>query len=139
MIDGKLAGHRIGIMIRPFRTIALALVLPITGLLGGTAQAHDGPHGPDVLAEVHEAQVQGSHVVVELVLTNLGGPLVLTGLSADGAAPVAIRPVYFDFAEDAGVSQRLDFGKSPPAQFRLNLEFGVMGAAAVTVVPKRGP
>lgn len=105
-------------------------------LWSSVAQAHDGPHGPDMLAEVVSAQVNGNSVTVKVRVTNLGGPLVLTGMNADGAVPIRLAPVYLDFAEDKVASGTLQFNKSPGRGFTLILDFGVVGQGAVTVIPK---
>ncbi|WP_420014083.1 hypothetical protein [Tateyamaria sp.] len=117
---------------------AKAFVVVAAGVIAGPGQAHDGPHGPHMLAEVQSAIAQGAEVAVELTLTNLGGPLVLTGLSANGAGAVAFAPIYLDFAQDVVVSKVLTFGKTPPDHFVLNLRFGVVGDASIPVVTTRG-
>ena len=102
---------------------------------GSVVQAHDGPHGPDMLAEVISAQVVANTVLIDVHVINLGGPLVLTGITADGAAPIRLTPVHLNFAQEAAVSVTLQFSKAPPPNFTLVLDFGVVGHGAVTVVP----
>lgn len=113
------------------RYMACAFIL----LWGSVVQAHDGPHGPDMLAEVISAKVVGNAVLIDVLVINLGGPLVLTGMTAQGAVPIRLEPVHFNFAQEAAVSGTLQFGKAPPSDFTLILEFGVVGHGAVTVAP----
>lgn len=100
-------------------------------------RAHDGPHGPDMLAVVTATTQRGGVVSVSLVLTGLGGPLVLTGVSADGAQAARMDPVYVNFAQDVPVTTELQFFGPVPGIFTLELDFGPVGRRAVSVVTRR--
>lgn len=119
-------------MRRWFRSIATTVVL----FWAVAAHAHDGPHSLDMVAEVVSAHAVGNAVQVEVLVINVGGPLVLTGLQADGAVAVDLEDIYFNFAEEARVSATLEFRQTPPAAFVLVLNFGVVGHGTVTVRPQ---
>ena len=116
---------------------AVALVLALVGPL--PLSAHDGVHSPDVLATINAAFVSGDRVTVHLVLTGLGGPLVLTGFGAQGANAVPINPVCVDFAQDVPLEAALDFSGGVPGVFTLMLHFGPVGQGGVVVIPTAGP
>lgn len=99
-----------------------------------SAFAHDGPHQPQMVAEVVSAQTKGNSVSVRFRVFNVGGPLVLKGVQVNGAAPVSMVPVPLNFAEDAVIPVQLHFGRVPQA-FIMTLDFGVAGHGLVTVVP----
>ena len=107
--------------------------------LPAPVRAHDGPHHPAMLADVVTAIQQGNVVAVTLVLTGLGGPLVLTGVSTPGATTASMEPTYVNFAEDVEVRTVLTFAAPPPGIFTLALEFGPVGQGAVSVMPVPGP
>jgi len=88
-----------------------------------------------MLARVVSAYTEGQEVTVTLELTNLGGPLVLVGVSAPGATAAAIAPVYLNFAQDAQVITRLTFGGPVSGAFTLTLNFGPSGEGRVEVTP----
>ncbi len=88
-----------------------------------------------MVAEVVSAQAVGTTVQVDVLVINVGGPLVLTALHAEGADAVDIDDIYLNFAEEARVSATLEFRQPTPAAFALVLEFGVVGHATVTVTP----
>ena len=119
-----------GLMTYPL-TLMFAVFL---ALVPACAQAHEGEHGPDMLAVVNSVTVQGHTVTLSLTVTNLGGPLVLTGLEAAGAQPVTLDPVYINFAQDVVVQIDLDFSTTPPAIFTLDLSFGPLGQSTISVV-----
>jgi len=97
--------------------------------------AHDGPHGPDVLTRVLSTERLNNQLVITIELTGLGGPIVLTEVSAPGATNPGIQPVYVNFAEDALVSTRLTFATEIPPVFTLTLEFGPLGQTEIKVTP----
>lgn len=110
------------------------LAITLSVLCLHMAAAHDGPHSPDMMAAVISATQTGSRVSVSLVLTGLGGPLVLTGMSAPGARKVTMAPVYVNFAEDIPVTAVLEFSGPVPRFFTLDLDFGPVGRGSVSVV-----
>lgn len=97
--------------------------------------AHDGPHGPDVLARVLSTELVDTQVAITLELTGLGGPIVLTGLSAPAATSAPMAPVYINFAQDVIVRIDLAFAGTVPSFFNLTLLFGPLGEVAVGVAP----
>lgn len=109
----------------------LALVLACVSV---PADAHDGLHSPDMMARVVSAALQAHVVEVTFEITGLGGPLVLTGVSAKGALSTMTQPVYINFAEDVRVTTALTFDAPPPPHFTLVLEFGPVGEGFVEVV-----
>ena len=119
----------------PLRIVCLLLALasPLP------TAAHDGAHTPDMLAQVETATVSGDRVVVGLTLTGLGGPLVLTGIGAEGATTTSFAPVYVNFAEDVPVVAVLEFHDAVPGVFTLVLSFGPVGQGAVVVFPEPAP
>ncbi len=117
--------------------VGLALALLIA-LMGARAMAHDGDHSPDMLAEVITATQEGNRVAVSLLLTGLGGPLVLVGTAAQGAKARDMRPIYVNFAQDVSVMTVLEFPGPPPGIFTLELDFGPTGRGAVSVIPEPG-
>ena len=120
------------------RIIAHILGPAVAALFALSAQAHDGPHSPDMLATVMSATQDGNRIAVSLVLTGLGGPLVLTGMSTAGATVSDMAPVYVNFAQDVAVSNVLEFSGTPPGIFTLSLDFGPLGQGAVVVIPEPG-
>lgn len=97
--------------------------------------AHDGPHGPDVLTRVLSTEQINNQLAITIELTGLGGPIVLTRMSAPGATSPAITPVYVNFAEDALVSTYLTFANGVPSVFTLTLIFGPLGETDIEVSP----
>lgn len=92
-----------------------------------------------MLARVETASVSGDQVEVALTLTGLGGPLVLSGVAAEGATAAPFDPVYVNFAEDVPVLAVLDFEGAVPGVFTLILSFGPVGQGAVVVFPEPAP
>ncbi|MEO9792831.1 MAG: hypothetical protein ABJ263_12450 [Tateyamaria sp.] len=97
--------------------------------------AHDGPHGPEVLTRVLSTERKNNQLAVTIEMTGLGGPIVLTRISAPGATSPAIAPVYVNFAEDALVSTQLTFATAIPTTFTLTLTFGPLGETTLEVFP----
>ena len=120
--------RRTGPLIRAM--IAIALLVAPAPLV-----AHDGPHGPDVLTRIVTAAQTDNQLAITIELTGLGGPIVLTGVSAPGATSPDITPVYVNFAEDALLSTHLNFSSDIPAVFILTLTFGPLGETHIEVVP----
>ncbi|WP_299042775.1 hypothetical protein [uncultured Tateyamaria sp.] len=118
--------------IRPF---CAALAGVCACLVAWPGAAHDGPHGPDMIARVERAAGAGRALEVDLVVTGLGAPLVLSDVWAPGADVRFDGPVSIGFAQDVAVSARLTFAGGPPSIFTLMLDFGVAGQGAVTVIP----
>ncbi|WP_299140333.1 hypothetical protein [uncultured Tateyamaria sp.] len=110
---------------------ALGLVLALPVL------AHDGAHGPDVMADVVSAVASGDAVTVSVTLTGLGGPLRLIAVSAEGAATPPMPPADVRFAEDVPVDVTLRFARGVPDIFTLVFDFGMAGRGAVSVVPQQ--
>jgi hypothetical protein len=135
---------------KPVRRSKLAgfalLLAALWACAASIAWAHDGAHGhedtggPGWAVHVLSATVTGHSgaghtVAVEMVLTSLGGPLVLTGLSVEGAIPMPRAPVYVDSAQAVPVSVLLQFATPPAGPFTLDLDFAVAGKGAVLVTP----
>jgi hypothetical protein len=134
-------------LVHRFSLAGFALLL--LTLSACAVRAHDGAHGsggtgdpggPGWAVHVLSATVTGHtaaehSVAVEMVVTSLGGPLVLTGLSVEGAAPVPRAPVYVDSAQAVPVSALLQFATPPAGPFTLDLDFAVAGQGAVLVTP----
>lgn len=133
--DGKPGRPRIRTMSRFIRHLCAVCVAAWACLAAAPVAAHDGPHGPEVLARVTRTVVSGSHLDVELVVTGLGGPLVLSDIAVPEADVRFDGPVSVTFAQDVTVSATLTFAGSPPSIFTLMLDFGVAGQGAVTVIP----
>ncbi|WP_299148864.1 hypothetical protein [uncultured Tateyamaria sp.] len=119
------------------RARSILSVIALTVICWGAVQAvaHDGPHVPDMLAEVSRAAATGQVVELSVTLTGLGGPLVLVGIAAEGAISPAFDPIYVNFAEDVELHTRLRFDGPPPDIFTLMLDFGPVGQGAVVVIP----
>jgi len=120
---------------RRFFCLALTLLLLH---FPASLDAHDGAHSPDMLAEVVTAVQDGNKVAITLVITGLGGPLVLVDVSAPGAQTAKMEPVYVNFAQDVEVTAVLTFAAPPPGVFTLTLDFGPIGHGAISVMPVSG-
>ncbi|MEO0766202.1 MAG: hypothetical protein AAFY75_09290 [Pseudomonadota bacterium] len=97
--------------------------------------AHEGHHGPDVLTRILSTERVNTRLAITIELTGLGGPIVLTGISAPGATIPRIQPVYINFAQDVLLSTHLTFSTAIPARFTLTLEFGPLGVTQIEVSP----
>ena len=108
-------------------------------LWAGFAQAHDGPHGPRVLAQSLGAKVTGTEVSLDLMLTGLEPVqrLAISGVFADDAAVAPLAtPVPVGFAEDVVIPVRLQFEEVPPGIFTLGIDFGAAGQGGAVVIPE---
>ncbi|APX11861.1 hypothetical protein [Tateyamaria omphalii] len=99
--------------------------------------AHNGSHGPSMMARVERATVLGHQVNLRLMLTGLGPPLVLEGMAVPDAMVRFQGPLTFSFAQDVGLIAAVTFDETPPRIFTLMLDFGAAGAGGVTVIPER--
>ncbi|MEL7092328.1 MAG: hypothetical protein AAFN94_11390 [Pseudomonadota bacterium] len=111
-------------------------------MIGSLARAHDGGHGPVVLASVQEARTIGRDVDVILKVTGLDPDHVvrIDGFLVDGAQPAALpAPVAVMFARDAILQTRLRFHDTPPGIFTLAIDFGPDGQGGVVVMPTHAP
>ncbi|MEM6758253.1 MAG: hypothetical protein AAF601_02115 [Pseudomonadota bacterium] len=118
------------------------LLLVLLGAIAGPAPAHDGAHGPFVLAKVVTAQLDGRAVDVVLTLTGLDPDhsARVNGLAADDAVSLPLaRPVEVPFAQDVTLRTRLRFDGAPPGIFTLTLDFGADGQGGVAVMPVPAP
>ena len=116
------------------RIVLQSILVLLLACVSPPADAHDGLHGPDMMARVVSAVPKANLVEVTLEITGLGGPLVLTGVKAPGARSPVTEPIYINFAEDVRVTTALTFDAPPPPHFTLVLEFGPVGEGFVEVV-----
>ncbi|WP_299548234.1 hypothetical protein [uncultured Tateyamaria sp.] len=89
-----------------------------------------------MMAQVERAIMVDRQVDVHLIVTGLGGPLMLQDIEAPGAAVQFEAPVAITFAQDVRVTAAVTFATPPPDVFTLVLNFGIAGLSAVTVMPE---
>ncbi|MEL7164957.1 MAG: hypothetical protein AAGL96_05730 [Pseudomonadota bacterium] len=118
------------------RLFQIAVLAALTQ--AGPLRAHDGPHGPLILADVQRAVRDGQVVAITLTVTGLDADHTVTiaDFAALGARAAPLpAPVPVTFATDATVRVLLTFVNTPPDIFTMGIDFGPDGQGAVVVIP----